>query len=284
MPAASVSGSSPEFVLQQDARKGSQRSFQERVLVLIAHGYPPFTLVEPECWLIVEEGMEHRLLVASLGEMPSDSLQQRAPQSVSLSARINREQADHRSAGGIGRHATPRGGCKDESIDLFSARRNDPSYVSIELRPGSIRDTTDGTTVAHSARIDPQGDALLDVRWRSGSKSECWISVVFHRVSLSDATACKPEDATTRPDSAEVPHAREMGDARDSPARVINGPLRPGCCHARPTQHAQPRCCQRCCHRPRRGGLRSHEHSPDLGGPGGDRTLDPRIKSPMLYH
>lgn len=75
MPADSVSGSSPDSVLQQDARKGSQRSSQERVLVLIAHGYPPLTLVEPECWLIVEEGVEHRLPVAGLGEMSSDSLQ-----------------------------------------------------------------------------------------------------------------------------------------------------------------------------------------------------------------
>lgn len=75
VPAASVSGSSPESVLQQVARKGSQGSFQERVLVLIAHGYPPFTLVERECWLIVEEGVEHRLPVASLGEMSGDSLQ-----------------------------------------------------------------------------------------------------------------------------------------------------------------------------------------------------------------
>lgn len=171
MPAASVSGSSPESVLQQDARKGSQRSFQERVLVLIAHGYPPFTLVEPECWLIVEEGVEHRLPVTSLGKMFCDSLQQRAPQPVSLPARIHREQADHRSAGGIVRHATPRGGSKDESIDLLTARRNDPSDAPVELRPGTIGDTTAGTTVAHSARIDPQGDALLEVRWCSGPKS-----------------------------------------------------------------------------------------------------------------
>lgn len=83
----------------------------------------------------------------------------------------------------------PGGGCKDESIDLFAVQRDDPANAAIKLRPGPISDTTDGTTVAHSARIDPEGDALLDVTWHSCPKSDRWISVVAHRVIVSDATA-----------------------------------------------------------------------------------------------